>query len=211
MKNIFTKITTTAAVGVALSAAITYTAPKADATTLDLLWKGEVTGYSLKGVLSFDETQITPSSIVTKNTPEFNLDFSIFDPAKNLLATYTANQNTYSGLNFNFDTSTNQVLQSQVFSDPNGFDLGIFPPVTANKDFSFYTSSGSSSVVAGTIRLCSGDRECSVDKPVGQGGILDQGGVLVATAVPEPSMMAGLALVNAVGIYIRRRRQQAAK
>ena len=51
------------------------------------------------------------------------LDVSFFDPNGNLLLNYTDNH-LDTGVNFNYDINTREVLQAGSWNDPDGINIG---------------------------------------------------------------------------------------
>ncbi|MEM1129447.1 MAG: PEP-CTERM sorting domain-containing protein [Pseudomonadota bacterium] len=104
-------------------------APAAQAVTfLQFEWEGQVAGFGVEGTFSYDETNIPTDGVIRRdNLRTFNVSF--YDPQENLLRTYTDNHLSYAGFNFNYDTTTQMILQDGGFSEPDGIDIGEFTEV----------------------------------------------------------------------------------
>jgi hypothetical protein len=90
-------------------------------------WTGQVAQFRVIGQFSYDETAIPTDGIVRKDDLD-SFSVSFFDPSGNLLRTYVDNHLTYPNFNFNFDTTTGEVLQDGAFTEPTGFDIGEKTP-----------------------------------------------------------------------------------
>ncbi|MDJ0518089.1 MAG: PEP-CTERM sorting domain-containing protein [Trichodesmium sp. MO_231.B1] len=108
---------------ITLSTALTVLIPTvAKAITFQFDWTGQIAGFGVTGLFSYDETQSYTDGIVRTNDLDF-LNVSFFDPQGNLLITYTDNH-LDAGVNFNFDAQTKQILQSGTYFDPDGINIG---------------------------------------------------------------------------------------
>lgn len=85
-------------------------------------WKGQIAGFRVSGSFGYDETQSYVNGIVRTDDLDF-LNISFFNPDGNLLRTY-ANNHLDPGVNFNFDTSRQLLLQEGSFNEPDGINLG---------------------------------------------------------------------------------------
>ncbi|NES07878.1 MAG: PEP-CTERM sorting domain-containing protein [Okeania sp. SIO2F4] len=94
----------------------------AKAITFQFDWTGQIAGFRVTGLFSYDETQSYTDGIVRTNDLDF-LNVSFFDPQGNLLRTYTDNH-LDAGVNFNFDAQTKQILQSGTYFDADGINIG---------------------------------------------------------------------------------------
>ncbi|MGD1899093.1 MAG: PEP-CTERM sorting domain-containing protein [Phormidesmis sp.] len=106
-------------VGLALSLAIP---SRAEAIAFNFDWTGQIAGFQVSGSFGYDETQSYTDSIVRTEDLDF-LNVSFFDPDGNLLRTYTDNH-LDPGVNFNFDTHSQTLLQEGNFNGPDGLNLG---------------------------------------------------------------------------------------
>ena len=105
--------------GLALSLAIP---TSAEAITFSFKWSGQVAGFQVSGLFGYDETQSYSDGIVRTDDLDF-LDISFFAPDGTLLRTYTDNH-LDPGDNFNFDTSSQELLQTGSYNEPDGLNLG---------------------------------------------------------------------------------------
>lgn len=99
------------------------TATSAQAITLNLHWTGQTLGYQLKGSFSYDETQVNNDGIVRKDDLT-SFDIAFIDPDGNVFQQFLNNHLTFSDFNFNFDTNTNQILQTGFWDQPDGISIG---------------------------------------------------------------------------------------
>ncbi|MEM9008171.1 MAG: PEP-CTERM sorting domain-containing protein [Cyanobacteria bacterium P01_F01_bin.86] len=106
-------------VGLALSVAIP---AHAEAIEFNFDWTGQVAGFQMSGSFGYDETQSYVDGIVRTDDLDF-LNVSFFTPDGTLLQTYTDNH-LDPGVNFNFDTNTQELLQSGSYNEPDGINLG---------------------------------------------------------------------------------------
>lgn len=98
-------------------------ATSAEAITLNLQWTGQTLGYQLKGSFSYDETQVNGDGIVRKDDLT-SFDVAFIDPDGNVFQEFINNHLTSSDFNFNFDTNTNQILQTGFWDQPDGISIG---------------------------------------------------------------------------------------
>lgn len=106
-------------IGLALSLAIP---TGAEAIEFNFDWTGQIAGFQVSGSFGYDETQSYVDGIVRTEDLDF-LNISFFGPDRTLLRTYTDNH-LDPGVNFNFDTRTQALLQSGSFNEPDGLNLG---------------------------------------------------------------------------------------
>lgn len=105
--------------GLALSLAIP---ARAEAITFTFDWTGQIAGFQVSGAFGYDATQDYTDGIVRTEDLDF-LDISFFAPDGVLLRTYEDNH-LDPGVNFNFDTSTQEILQVGSYNEPDGLSLG---------------------------------------------------------------------------------------
>jgi hypothetical protein len=117
--SIFSIALKVATVGTVLHFAI---AIPAQAATFQFNWTGQIAGFSIDGLFGYDETQSYTDGIVRTRDLDF-LTVSFFAPGGRLLRTYE-NNHLDSGVNFNFDTTTQQILQLGDFNAPDGINIG---------------------------------------------------------------------------------------
>ncbi|MEM9165369.1 MAG: PEP-CTERM sorting domain-containing protein [Cyanobacteria bacterium P01_F01_bin.4] len=106
-------------IGLALSLAIP---TRADAIDFNFDWTGQIAGFQVSGSFGYDETQSYTDDIVSTDDLDF-LNISFFAPDSTLLRTYTDNH-LDPGVNFNFDTNTQEILQAGSYNEPDGLNLG---------------------------------------------------------------------------------------
>ncbi|MEM0980845.1 MAG: PEP-CTERM sorting domain-containing protein [Cyanobacteria bacterium P01_H01_bin.58] len=106
-------------IGLVLSAVIP---ARAEAITFNFNWTGQIAGFGVSGSFGYDETQSYLDGIVRTDDLDF-LDISFFAPDGTLLRTYEDNH-LDPGINFNFDTSTREILQAGSYNEPDGLSLG---------------------------------------------------------------------------------------
>ncbi|QZZ19293.1 PEP-CTERM sorting domain-containing protein [Leptothermofonsia sichuanensis E412] len=94
----------------------------AQAVTFQLGWTGQIAGFRIDGAFGYDETRNYTDGIVRTGDLDF-LTVSFLAPDGSLLRTY-ANNHLDPGVNFNFDTRTQQILQYGNFNDPDGINIG---------------------------------------------------------------------------------------
>lgn len=111
-------------VAIAASGAIAtfgFTLP-ANAVTFNLSWTGQTLGYRAEGQFSYEENTIAPDGIVRSNDLS-DFDIAFFTPQGELLQSFTNNTQT-PGFNFNFDTTTGEILQTGRWDSPTGLNVG---------------------------------------------------------------------------------------
>lgn len=106
-------------IGLALSLAIP---ARAEAIEFNFDWTGQIAGFGVSGSFGYDEIQSYTGGIVRTDDLDF-LNISFFAPDGTLLETYTDNH-LDPGVNFNFDTSTQEILQAGSYNEPTGLNLG---------------------------------------------------------------------------------------
>ncbi|MEO1353578.1 MAG: PEP-CTERM sorting domain-containing protein [Cyanobacteria bacterium J06635_15] len=106
-------------IGLALSLAVP---ARAEAIAFNFDWTGQIAGFQVSGDFGYDETQSYLGDIVRTDDLDF-LNISFFAPDGTLLRTYTDNH-LDPGVNFNFDTSTQEILQAGSYNEPDGLNLG---------------------------------------------------------------------------------------
>lgn len=106
-------------IGLALSLTIP---ARAEAIEFNFDWSGQIAGFEVSGSFGYDETQSYTDGIVRTGDLDF-LNISFFAPDGALLRTYTDNH-LDPGVNFNFDTSTQELLQAGSYNEPTGLNLG---------------------------------------------------------------------------------------
>ena len=106
-------------IGLALGLAIP---ARAEAIEFNFDWTGQIAGFQVSGSFGYDETQSYLDGIVRTDDLDF-LNISFFAPDGTLLQTY-ADNHLDPGVNFNFDTSTREILQAGSYNEPDGLNLG---------------------------------------------------------------------------------------
>lgn len=110
-----------------LSAAITTIsfaiALPAEAITFQLDWTGQTLGYTIEGRFSYDEFLVPVDGIVRKENLD-SFDVAFFTPEGSLIETFADNHITTDGFNFNFDTTTGEILQAGRWDTPSGINIG---------------------------------------------------------------------------------------
>lgn len=101
--------------------ALSFALPAA-AVTFDLSWKGQTLGYEATGRFSYDESTV-PSDGIVRSDDVDTFDISFFTPGGELFKSFTDNAQT-PGFNFNFDTSTESILQTGRWDSPTGLNVG---------------------------------------------------------------------------------------
>ena len=96
--------------------------PNAEAIEFNFDWTGQIAGFSVSGSFSYDEIQSYSDGIVRTSDLDF-LNISFFAPDGTLLRTYE-NNHLDPGVNFNFVTSTKEILQTGSYNEPTGLNLG---------------------------------------------------------------------------------------
>ncbi|MEL6555702.1 MAG: PEP-CTERM sorting domain-containing protein [Cyanobacteria bacterium J06621_11] len=94
----------------------------AKAAEFNFDWTGQVAGFQVSGSFGYDETQSYSGGIVRTEDLDF-LNISFFAPDGALLRTY-ADNHLDPGVNFNFDTSSQELLQMGSYNEPDGLNLG---------------------------------------------------------------------------------------
>lgn len=106
-------------IGLVLSLAIP---TRAEAVTFNFDWTGQIAGFQVSGSFGYDETQSYLDGIVRTDDLDF-LNISFFAPDGTLLIDYTDNH-LDPGVNFNFDTNTQEILQAGSYNAPDGLSIG---------------------------------------------------------------------------------------
>ncbi|QLE54568.1 PEP-CTERM sorting domain-containing protein [Nostoc sp. TCL26-01] len=201
MKSIRNQIKTTVAVAGIASMAALVNMPSADAAAFSLSWTGNQ-GYSAKGRFTYDNS--SPEGIVTKEQLT-SFAISFFNPQGTLLQEFKYNfpNPADTTFNFNFDTATNTVLQSDNFDTANGFDLGIdFNTQPTGLDFYTYINPAQG-LSAATIFLKDDLSEEVCDTfPTCR---LDNGGQLTAAVIPEPGTILGLLAIGCLSRVLKKK------
>ncbi|MEM9274924.1 MAG: hypothetical protein AAGA80_18465 [Cyanobacteria bacterium P01_F01_bin.143] len=91
-------------------------------------WTGQIADFSVEGQFSFDENQTYVDGIV-REEDLLSFDISFFDPEGNLMRTYEDNHLTFPEFNFAYDTTTQQILNDGIFTEPDGLNVGEKTPV----------------------------------------------------------------------------------
>lgn len=95
----------------------------AKAVTFQLDWTGQTLGYTVEGSFSYDETAVPADGIVrTADLDDFDIAF--FTPEGALMESFIDNHLTTDGFNFNFDTTTGEILQTGRWDTPTGVNIG---------------------------------------------------------------------------------------
>ena len=94
----------------------------AQAVTFRLDWTGQTEGYTADGTFSYDETQIPSNGIVREDNLE-TFEIAFFTPEGNLIEEFV-DDHLSPGVNFNFDTTSGEILQSGLWDAPDGISLG---------------------------------------------------------------------------------------
>ncbi|MEM6256332.1 MAG: PEP-CTERM sorting domain-containing protein [Cyanobacteria bacterium P01_D01_bin.156] len=95
----------------------------AEAITFQLDWTGQTLGYTVEGSFSYDETLVPADGIIrTENLDNFDVAF--FTPEGVLIEAFPDNHITTDGFNFNFDTTTGEILQTGLWDTPSGINIG---------------------------------------------------------------------------------------
>jgi len=106
-------------VGLAVSLVIP---ARAEAIEFNFDWTGQIAGFQVSGAFGYDDTQSYSNGIVRTNDLDF-LDISFSAPDGTALRTYTDNH-LDPGVNFNFDTNSQELLQMGSYNEPDGLSLG---------------------------------------------------------------------------------------
>ncbi|MGD1806374.1 hypothetical protein ACP6PL_13170 [Dapis sp. BLCC M126] len=99
------------------------TANSAEAITFNLHWSGQTLGYQLKGSFSYDENQVNDDGIVRKEDLT-SFDIAFIDSDGNIFKEFVDNHLTTSDFNFNFNPKTKQILQTGFSEQPDGISIG---------------------------------------------------------------------------------------
>ncbi|NES81049.1 MAG: PEP-CTERM sorting domain-containing protein [Moorea sp. SIO2B7] len=106
-----------------LTTALSIAVPsKSEAITFKFDWTGQIAGFRVEGIFSYDETQSYTDGIVRTGDLD-SLEVSFFGPEGDFLRTYTDNH-LDAGVNFNFDNQTKQILQVGTYFDADGINIG---------------------------------------------------------------------------------------
>ncbi|MBW4567469.1 MAG: hypothetical protein KME31_05445 [Tolypothrix carrinoi HA7290-LM1] len=222
MTNIYQKL-----VIAVFSASLNYgflAANPAEAVTYRLDWTGQTLGYKAKGLFSYDETKSYLDGIVRKDDLQsFNIGF--FDPKGNLIQEFIDNQRTTPDFNFNFDTKTRQILQNGFWNAPDGISVGG----ARNQGLNFWSIPFAPNVSfpdnqpSPHVHLTDWGKQFAL--PIGFREHLDVafftrtttellkdpqagsafGQRLVASKVPEPSAILGLAAFSLAGLLTKKK------
>lgn len=211
MKQINLKLT---AITAATALSLTFLAQTnpAQAATYDLSWKGEG-GYSLTGSFAFDDQFL--GTTVTRDQLS-SLTLSFFNPNGVFLQGFNYSFPQTGEFNFNFDTITGTVLQSDFANLAAGFDIGIDNSSGLEAGIDFYTcfdASGSCFLTPQFpsfqgILLQQNDVPSACFDPNAPTCIqLDKGGVLTANRrdIPEPTSVTTLVLLGLAGLFMKRK------
>ena len=95
---------------------------RAEAIEFKFDWTGQIAGFQVSGDFGYDENQSYTDGIVSTADLDF-LNVSFFAPDGTLLRTYSDNH-LDPGVNFNFDTNTQELLQAGSYNEPDGINLG---------------------------------------------------------------------------------------
>ncbi|MFM1843668.1 MAG: hypothetical protein RLZZ490_2411 [Cyanobacteriota bacterium] len=93
------------------------------AAIYQLNWTGQFAEYKIQGVFSFDDDNVPGDGIVRKNDLN-SFNFSVLTSSGILVKSFPNNHLAFPEFNFNFDTSTRQILQDGVWDSPNGITIG---------------------------------------------------------------------------------------
>lgn len=95
----------------------------AQAVTFQLDWTGQTLGYSAEGSFSYDESMVPTDGIVRADDLT-SFDIAFFTPDQVLMESFEDNHLTTEGFNFNFDTTTGEILQTGLWDTPTGINIG---------------------------------------------------------------------------------------
>ncbi len=98
-------------------------AEPAEAITFGLHWTGQTLGYQVKGSFSYDENAVDADGIVREDDLT-SFDIAFITPDGNVFKEFFDNHLTSSDFNFNFDTNTNEILQTGAYDADNGISIG---------------------------------------------------------------------------------------
>ncbi|MEM8604667.1 MAG: PEP-CTERM sorting domain-containing protein [Cyanobacteria bacterium P01_H01_bin.121] len=93
-----------------------------EAATFDLNWTGQTLGYTAEGRFSFDDASI-PADGIIRSEDVTSFEIAFFTPEGGLMESFADNQTT-PGFNFNFDTTTGEILQTGLWDTPTGINIG---------------------------------------------------------------------------------------
>lgn len=203
MKNIF-KPALVAGTVLSLSIGTYAQSSHAAQISYNLSWEGNA-GYTATGMFSYDDQ--FQGGIVTENELD-NLMITFFDPSGTELQSFLYPPFTPES-NFNFNTTTESILQTGNFDEPNGFDLGVDAGTIGELGIDFYSCNNGSggcdfSLVGQGIMLQLNNASDSCSDPNDPNCVqLDSGGVLVATrkstSTPEHSSTLSLLVLGILG------------
>lgn len=108
----------TAVVGVSFAIAV-----PAQAVTFQLDWTGQTLGYTVDGSFSYDETAV-PADGIVRTADLDGFDIAFFTPEGALMEAFADNHLTTDGFNFNFDTTTGEILQTGRWDTSTGINIG---------------------------------------------------------------------------------------
>ncbi|MEO1395905.1 MAG: PEP-CTERM sorting domain-containing protein [Cyanobacteria bacterium J06634_5] len=109
-------------ISAASSAAVLSVSMPAIAVTFDLSWQGQTLGYRAEGQFSYAEDAVPGDGIVRSGDVDA-LDIAFFTPQGELLKSFDNSVQT-PGFNFNFDTTTGEILQTGPWDSPTGLNIG---------------------------------------------------------------------------------------
>ncbi|MEH2349707.1 MAG: PEP-CTERM sorting domain-containing protein [Nostoc sp.] len=199
MTHLFTKraIRMVATIALVLAIAIS-THSLADAAEFNFNWKGD-TGYSAKGIFSYDTTDALSvisetGSGSTKNLQSLSISF--FDPFRTLINSFTpvlSGVSNYSFLRFNFDSTKEQIF--------GPFDVGKDDELPGdtwlNNNLALINEGFSDEVLAKEFGFNNRDA-------TGTKQILDLSNNSVQVSkVPEGSIIIGLLVVCSLGFTLK--------
>ncbi|ELR97762.1 PEP-CTERM sorting domain-containing protein [Gloeocapsa sp. PCC 73106] len=110
-----TAIALTASIGIAIPTV-------SQAVTYGFSWTGQIAGLQIRGTFGYDENASYTGGIVRTDDLDF-LSVSFYDSEGSLLRSYP-NNHLDPGVNFNFDTQTETILQEGLFDGPEGITIG---------------------------------------------------------------------------------------
>jgi hypothetical protein len=148
---------------------------KAALISYNMDWTGN-SGFSMTGMFSFDDEDITPGNLITEN--ELNsFMISFFDPSSSPLKSYDLTTVDAGVFNFNFETDTELIRQSGLPDDDFNFTAGgVFPTDVLLVSEHFCPTTGAG--------LFTSPGFCQTDQ-------LDQGGRINASRrIPTPATLA---------------------
>ncbi|MGK7956524.1 MAG: hypothetical protein AB4063_14940 [Crocosphaera sp.] len=195
----FTKI---AAATAFLSIGVYTPQSQAALISYDLFWEGNA-GYTATGMFSYDD-QFEGGTITSNELNDLMISF--FDPSGTELQSFFYPPFTPE-FNFNFDTTTETILQTGNFDEPDGFDLGVDAGQIGVSGIDFYSCNNGSggcdfSLVGQGIILQQDNGSNSCVDPTDPNCVqLDNGGVFIANRkmVPENTSIISLLTIGIVG------------